>query len=228
MAKLGGPESSRKNKKITMRIVEFIKVIRTNWLMYIRRKRIGEKWAKQIQHKDVSLISQNCLGGGISHDCGLRFNSPTVNMWIPASEFIELVRDFKNNINGPLVDITTDEGYPLGLLNGKIHIHFIHYKTFEDVERKWKSRVQRINYNDLRIIMTENDGCTYDDLLAFDQLPYKNKVVFTHRQYPEIASSCYVPGFESIGKVSYVMGWKDFLGRRNCDVFDWVSFINGR
>ena len=92
---------------------------------------------------------------------------------------------------------------------------------------KWESRLKRVNYNDLRIVMTENDGCTYEDLIAFDKLPYKHKVVFTHKPYPEIKSSFYIPGFEKLGRVAYAMGWKGLWGKRNCDCFDWVKFLNG-
>lgn len=75
--------------------------------------------------------------------------------------------------------------------------------------------------------MTENDGCNYGDLLAFDKLPYKHKVVFTHKPYPEIKSSFYIKGFEKLGRVAYVMGWKGLMGRRNCDTFNWIGFLNG-
>ena len=147
-------------------------------------------------------------------------------MWIPAGEFVELIRNLRENLNGGLKDITTNEGYPLGLLNGKFHIHFIHYKNFAEAQEKWQSRLKRVNYDDLRIVMTENDGCTYENLQEFEQLSYKRKVVFTHKPYPEFKSAFYIPGFEKIGRVAYVMGWKGVFGTRRCDKFDWVNFLN--
>ena len=211
-----------------MKLNAFFKDARNSLLKKIRKQRFGKKWANSITNKDVSIISQNCIGGVISHDYGLRFNSPTINMWMPANEFIILVSDLKNNINGPLVDITNEAPYPIGLLNNKIHIHFIHYKSFNEVSSAWNKRLKRINYNNIRVVMTENDGCTYQDLVSFDKLGFTHKVVFTHKVYPEIKSSFYIPGFEEIGRVAYVMGWKGFLGKRNCDIFDWTKFINGK
>ncbi|MDE5757173.1 MAG: DUF1919 domain-containing protein, partial [Allobaculum sp.] len=208
-------------------IKDSIKNIRIKWLNYIRKLRFGKKWSKQIRHKNVSIISQNCIGGVISHDCGLRFNSPTINMWIPAHEFITLVSNLQEELEGKLENITNRASYPIGLLNGKIHIHFIHYHSFDEVVDKWNSRLSRVNYEDLRIVMTENDGCTYKDLVAFDKLPFKHKVVFTHKRYPEIKSSFYIPGFEEMGRVAFVMGWKGLGGKRNCDSFNWVRFLNG-
>lgn len=209
------------------RITDSIKKIRLNWLTYIRKQRFGKKWSKKISNKNLSIISQNCIGGVISHDFGLRFNSPTINMWIPAHEFIILVSNLKEELEGKLEDITNGSSYPIGLLNGKIHIHFIHYHSFDEVIEKWESRLSRVNYDNLKIIMTENDGCTYEDLVAFDKLPFVHKVVFTHRPYPEIKSSFYIRGFEKIGRVAYVMGWKGLGGKRNCDSFDWARFLNG-
>ena len=203
-----------------------LKKFRLLWLNYFRRKTFGAKLQSKVVDKDITIISQNCLGGIIYHDANLKFNSPTINMWIPASEFIELVRDLKHNLNGKLENITTNEGYPLGLLNGKIHIHFIHYKDFEEVENKWSSRLERVNYDNLRIVMTENDGCSYHDLQVFDELPFEKKVVFTHKPYQEFKSSFYIRGFEKVGRVSYVMGWKGFWGARRCDEFDWIRFLN--
>lgn len=134
---LGCKESYRKNKKeISMNsIAKLIKDTRIKWLKYIRKQRFGKKWTQNVTDRDLSIISQNCLGGVISHDCGLRFNSPTINMWIPANDFITLVSNLKENLNSRLEDITHGASYPIGLLNGKIHIHFIHYQNFNEVEK---------------------------------------------------------------------------------------------
>lgn len=40
--------------------------------------------------------------------------------------------------------------------------------------------------------MHERKECVYDDFLKSDYLPFKNKVVFTHKNYPKIKSSFYV------------------------------------
>lgn len=60
----------------------------------------------------------------------------------------------------------------------------MHYKTFEDAKEKWDSRKNRLNYNNLFIICTDRDGCTYEQIKRFDQLTYKNKIMFTHKLYP--------------------------------------------
>ena len=41
--------------------------------------------------------------------------------------------------------------------------------------------------------MIERDGCTYEDILEFDNLSYKNKVVFVSKEMPEIKSAIHIP-----------------------------------
>lgn len=46
------------------------------------RKAVNWKNQKRLKNRDFSLLSSNCNGVFILHDLGLRFNSPTVNLWI--------------------------------------------------------------------------------------------------------------------------------------------------
>lgn len=42
---------------------------------------------RQLVNREVSIISNNCIAGVIYHDCGLRFLSPTVNLWFSTEDF---------------------------------------------------------------------------------------------------------------------------------------------
>ena len=66
---------------------------------------------------------------------------------------------------------------------GDIEIIFMHYKTPEEALKKWTRRVERMNWNNLIIKFSEMNGCTEDDLKAFDSLPYQKKVAFVTRDY---------------------------------------------
>lgn len=39
--------------------------------------------------KNISIFCNNCIGAFVAHDFRLPFNSPTVNLMIPPSDFIE-------------------------------------------------------------------------------------------------------------------------------------------
>ena len=59
----------------------------------------------------------------------------------------------------------------------------MHYKTQEEALKKWTRRVERMNWENLIVKFSEMNGCTEDDLKAFDSLPYQKKVVFVTRDY---------------------------------------------
>ena len=181
--------------------------------------------------KSFSLISSNCNGAFILHDLNLRFNSPTVNLFIPPADFVEFLSHLEYYTTCPMtyLGIDEEEKCPVGILrrDGKsVRIIFVHYKTFEDAQIKWNERVKRINYNNLYCMMTERDGCTYDDLVAYDRLPYKHKVVYTKKAYPEISCAAYVPGFENekeLGRLSDYIPWG--FGKRYYDFFDYTTWL---
>lgn len=80
----------------------------------------------------------------------------------------------------------------------------MHYRSEQEAKEKWEARSQRLNFDNLFIIMTDKyrgKGVDYEHLQAFDNLPYPNKVVFTHKPYPEFKSAFYIKGFENENEV---------------------------
>ena len=75
--------------------------------------------------------------------------------------------------------------------------------------------------------MTDRDGCTQEDLFAFDNLQYKNKKVLTHIPHPEIASALYVKGFEKEDCVGMCFDYSSHYSiKRRYEVFDYVEWFN--
>lgn len=175
---------------------------------------------------DYSIISSNCIGGVLYHDCKKRFDSPFINLWIKPSDFIKMLKrlDYYLNCNLEFRD-SGKNAYPIGFLDD-ICIFFQHYKSNDEARKKWEERKKRINYDKICVIMTERDGCTFDDLLEFDKLPFRRKVVFTHKDYPSIRSAFYIKGFENDNEVgsltSFVPGK---IGTRYFDSFDFKKFV---
>ena len=193
----------------------------------INREKIDNENRKRLKNTDFSVISSNCNGAFILHDLGQRFNSPTVNLFLFPKDFIKLLKNLKHYMSLKLKFIKEDEiEYPVGLLED-IKIYFMHYKTEEEAEKKWEERKKRINYDNLFIMMTDRDGCTYEDLKEFDSLIFKNKVVFTHKKYPEIKSSFYIKGYENENQIGHIYEFLDEkTGLKHYDEFDYVSWFN--
>lgn len=161
------------------------------------------------------------------HDLGLRFNSPFVNLWIRPKDFIKICEDPKHYLDLEL-SFVKEEGidYPVGVLDGA-RIYFQHYKTEDEAKSKWNQRKKRIDYNNIYILMTDRDGCTYDDLKRFDAIKCKGKAVFVHKKYKDIKSAVYIPGFENEECVGMCMNFKNrFSAKRYFDAFDYVSWFN--
>ena len=78
-------------------------------------------------------------------------------------------------------------------------------------------------------MFTDRDGCDISNLVEFDQLPYANKVVFVHKNYPDIQSAAYIPGFEKDDSVGFCMDYPNFFtDKKYYDAFDFVNWINQR
>ncbi len=192
-------------------------------------KRYKEKKRNRLKTTDLTIIASNCSGTFMYYDLKLPFLSPTINLSIEMNDFVKMVENLKWYMEQELTETESKEKYPIGLL-GDIKISFIHYKTFEEAMEKWEERKQRINWDNLFIIGTDKDGCTNETMKRFEELPYKNKVLFTHIRHPEFPSTYYIKGFEEKSELGVITYLKEdtFLKRRYLDDFDYVKFLNGQ
>lgn len=180
----------------------------------------------RLNNSRFSIIASNCVGSIIYHDLGLPFLSPTISLTIGMDDFIKFVENLEWYIEKEIVELKGDYGYPVDILED-IRINFVHYESFEEGVQKWEERKKRIQWDNLFIIGTERQGCTYKILQRFDNLSYRNKVIFTHIQYPEIKSAYYIKGFEKEPEIGNLLRFKDqFLIRRYLDDFDYVKFFD--
>ncbi len=189
--------------------------------IYIKIKKL------KLKNKKPSVIASNCNGAFILHDLGLRFNSPFVNLWIKPSDYLKLLQNFDKYMQADIIEIT-EEGinYPIGRLID-INIYFQHYASFQEAVDKWKERRKRIDLDNLFILFTDRDGCTIDDLIVFDSLPFKNKVVFTNKKYSQIKSAFYISGFENLESVGHCFEYMpNKKGKKYYDQFDYVNWFN--
>ncbi|MGL4656704.1 MAG: DUF1919 domain-containing protein [Sarcina sp.] len=194
----------------------------------LKRKKYTEKYKEQFRNEKVTIISSNCIGGLLSSDFGIRFNSPTINLFMYPRDFLKYVKELKYYNQVELIeDKDAKESYPVGKLKD-ITIYFMHYKTFSEAKNKWCERKERIIYDNIIIISTDRDGMTYEQLKEFDELEYVKKVVFTHKKYDELKSSFYVKGYEDNGEVPPPNEYIKSTGLRYYDSYDFVSLIKSK
>lgn len=200
----------------------FLELIqRIEWRLYKSFKRL------RLHNQNATIIADNCNGGLIMHDMGMRFNTPTVNLFIMPGDYLKFLQNLPHYLKQSPSGIQDDTlPYPVGKLDD-ITVYFMHYKTFADAYGKWCERAKRVDLDNLYILMTDRNGCTQQQMEEFDKLPFAHKVLFTHIPHPEIKCACYIPGFETQDSVGVLSDFQpSFWRRRYLDKFDYVSFLN--
>lgn len=182
---------------------------------------------KRLNNKDFSLFSINCTGGCMCHDLGLKFRSPFVNLFMSPEDYLKFLENPKGYLEQPLEFLEqTEVSYPVARLKD-ITVHFMHYENAEEAREAWQRRTKRINWDNLFVLMTQRDGCTEEQLRRFDNLPYRNKVVFTNLPRPDIPSAAYIRGFEKAGELGVCTEFVNpYSGKKHYDWFDYVKWFN--
>ena len=157
----------------------------------------------------------------MAHDFRLPFNSPTVNLMIPPADYIDYISHMAEYTNAEMREVESEKEWPVALLGGKIHIHLIHYPSVAAGSEAWHRREQRINSDRCYYVLVETDGCTYNDLKRFDNLPFKHKVALVHKSYPDIKCAFKINGYEQIGAVTDSYCFHPLLPLRKYDQFNW-------
>ena len=173
-----------------------------------------KKLQKQGIATDFSIISNNCWAGFVYQHYGLQYLTPTVGLFFFAKDYIKFLYDINSYLNAKLEFITLENSRYAETLKAyggecvrcpiarclDIEIIFMHYHSCEEAEKKWRRRISRINWNNVIYKFSEMNGCTLEDLKAFDALPVKNKVMFTHKDYGFL-SQCVYSAFAKEGSV---------------------------
>ncbi len=195
---------------------------------FLRKNIVMPKQRQRLKNTNFSVISSNCNGAVMCHDLGIQFNSPTVNLSMSAEDYLKFIKNLDYYLNEEIVEKKdTDLGYPIGILGNNIILHFIHYPSFESAVLKWTERKQRINKDNLFFMMTDRDGCTEDMIKEFDNLPYKNKLIFTAKPFPQYKSVIFCEEFKDDNCVPILTSWRNLKGERLYDRYiDFVTWLN--
>lgn len=190
----------------------------------IFRKIINNMMKRKLYNKNATIISSNCNGSFIMHDLHMRFNTPTINLYFEADDFIKFVNNLEHYLSKEVFQVENSE-YPVGIIDD-IKIHFLHYNSFENAKNKWNERKKRVDLNNTYIIMTDRDGFDERTLQGFLSIKYP-KVLFSHKDINEkdiVFFSKYVSE-DCVGILSDFSGWS---GKREYDIFDYISFLNNK
>ena len=207
----------------------YIKKVRNKLEQYFwthKHKRVKEDYIKRYHGNNPTIISCNCIGGIIYHELGLKFLSPTINLYMNCEDFIKFCENMEHYLSLEIVEYQGDieREYPLGML-GDLLLYFVHYNSLDEAREKWNSRKQRMNMDNIFIIANDRDGFNMDLLDRFSRLPYKNKKIFTHLPYENYSDVVYLKGYENEPQIEGLM-YRTKGGHYLIDQFDWVEWLN--
>lgn len=185
----------------------------------------------RLKNKNPSIISSDCIGGVTAHNLGLRFNSPTVNLYFEKEDFFTFVENLPEFLNAEITEIKDKKvNCPVGRIeynNKKVDVFFMHYKTFGDAKRKWDERKKRVDFSNIYIIQNTTNP-TEQDVKRFEALPYNNKMMIS-KDNP--TNSSYVVTHSVFKHKDYssgqILGFKSpYSLKRYIDDIDFIGFLN--
>lgn len=203
-----------------------------SYLAKILENSRNNKRKQKLKNKNFTIFASECAGGVIYHKLGLKFLSPTINLWFEPSDFLKFLNNLEYYLNSAslIEDKNSKLDYPVGTLGDKkmqIKLYFLHYTSFQEAMMKWEKRKRRVNLANLFIIMTDRDGANIEMLKEFDQLPFENKVILTGKDYPEIKGALFLDNCVENGHLGDIFKTNFFTGKSKLDDFDFVEFLNG-
>ena len=171
-----------------------------------KNTQIIRKAKSQFQDKQVSIISQNCIGGVFYHDMGKEFLSPTINLFFTCPDFVKFVLNLEHYMNQE-VQMKWEEEYPVGMLED-IKISFMHYETCTKAKEDWERRKERINWDNILVLSTDMEEFSENVLKSWKQIVYP-KILFAANTWDD--ESCVAfSKYKKQGKVSDLIPKREF------------------
>lgn len=194
------------------------KMVREIWRYPFRMTMKG-----RLKNHNFSIISSNCLGGVLCHDCNEEFRSPTINLTV--KNFGKFTKNIKYYLSLELKSAGYNKrNIPLAVLDD-VEIVGVHYSDFTSLKKAWERRRERVNFDNIFIMATDLElkPCEYE---IFDTLPYP-KVCFTSRKDTKYDWMCYLPAFEGKESVGDTLQYVNFYGQRMFEkYFDCIKWLN--
>ncbi len=187
------------------------------------RIRFAEKRKKKLNNTDFTIISNNCWGGMIYESYNLKKASPTVGLYFSAADYIKFLKRLREYLSAPLSFVKSDvENCPVGELSlddEKIQIVFLHYHSEEEAREKWRRRCERVNFDNMLVKFNDQNGCTEKELREFLELPYKNKVFFTCKNWDNIKDEKIIVKIKQFSRKNFILAsYEPFGSGRYIDI----------
>lgn len=187
---------------------------------------------KKLKNYTPTIIASDCFGTFVYHNLGLKFNSPTINLYFSKQDFVIFVNNLEGFLKSDIIEVFDDtKKFPVGEIqyNGKkVIVNFMHYDTFEEAKNKWNERKKRVDFSNIFVIQLIAEGLTEEDVVSFDKIKYKNKMLITYSN-PVNSENVIVHNvfLRSDYKPGKILKYKtDYSMKKYMDDIDYIGFLN--
>ena len=194
-----------------------------------------------IKNREISIITNNCLGGKLAHDFGLALNSPLINMQMDPEDFIRFCERMEDYLRCPLEEVKEIDqrcrmifrklggekiDFPVARIDD-IYLYLQHYRTFEEAYDAWERRKVRIRKERFYILVVKADGQSRN-IERFDSLQLQDKLIFTiDKPYQgEVSNSRYM--CLNVPKGIHFMDREGRKFRYYYERFPFLKWFNGK
>jgi uncharacterized protein (DUF1919 family)/glycosyltransferase involved in cell wall biosynthesis len=165
-------------------------------------------YRKLFRDGSLTVISQNCIGGVFSHDMHLPFQSPTVNLCIPAADYVKFVNNLEHYLQMEL-ELHWGEEYPVGRLDD-VEILFVHYDTCLEASEAWERRKKRVNLRNVLVLSTDRDGFDETVFEQWKTITYPKLLFTARKEFAADPDSLFFPEYEGAGCVLDLISKRKF------------------
>ena len=195
-----------------------------------------ELFQQRNKNNDFTLIARDCVGGILYHQLGLKFLSPTINLFFMPEEFNDFCLNLKEYIDAELKELVdSDASYPVGVLYPNdtslkpLRVDFMHYASFDIAKAKWEERKRRINWDNIYVLSTfcyPREIATYSDELVkkWNLIKYK-KVMLVDKHYG-FDDEFIIDKPKECQEYAWLLYKEDNSWKRTFNKFDFINFLN--
>lgn len=200
-------------------------------ILLIPRRIYKKKQRMRLKNTTPSIISNNCIAGVILSDLHCAFNTPTINLYMDNHDYLTFLENIREYLALEVVQVEDpSKSFPVGVLYGsagEVQLYFMHYDSFETAQQKWLERSQRVDFDNLYVMMDAHPGTPLEIINRFDRLDFSNKVILSDRDQPGISSNFKMSFYDPSFLPGKILTYKTRFGmKRYLDEFDYVSFLN--
>lgn len=184
----------------------------------------------KIQRKKIIIFSSDCVGGRLMKDYCIPQMTPMVNIWYSAEDFLKMCERpdyyFSKGIDTVFMG---GDNVPTGKIDD-VTLHFGHDIDLDSPVRRWEKGCRHYfkakeKEHVICVITNDRNGFTENMIQRFDNLPYRYKIIFTHKPYNS-PNAFYMEGEDGLAYVNIMTDFENwFTTKRRYDRFDFYKWF---